>query len=129
MKFASRLFGKLTFKTTRIVSYRTLSSDKYFNSLIMKDPQAGTTITLRGALSLIIQSKPDISHELYEKPVLVCQPEGDQMTPCYYTKKIFARIKSNRKKFIDFSGAHFPLDKQTYLKWGENVGEFLKENE
>ncbi len=89
MKLSSKLFGNATFKTTMLVSYSTLTADENFNSLIMHDPQSGKTISLRGALSLILQTKPDLPHNKYAKPVLVCQPEDDKMTPDYYTKKVF----------------------------------------
>ncbi len=128
MKLASKLFGKATFKTTRLVSYRTLTADQNFNSLIMNDPQSGKSISLRGALSLIIQAKPDLPHNKYEKPVLVCQPEDDEMTPAYFTKKVFKKLKSESKKYIHFEGAHFPKDKGSYIKWGEEVDRFIKEN-
>ena len=129
MKLSSKLFGKTTFKTTRLVSYRTLTADQSFNSLIMKDPQAGKSISLRGALSLVLQSKPDLPHNEYEKPVLVCQPEEDEMTPAYFTKKVFKKLKSENKKYIRFEGAHFPVDKESYIKWGKEVDRFVKEND
>jgi len=84
---------------------------------------------LRGALSLIIQAKPDLPHNKYEKPVLVCQPEDDEMTPAYFTKKAFKKLKSENKKYIRFEGAHFPTDKESYIKWGEEVDRFIKEND
>ncbi|HNT78186.1 MAG TPA: alpha/beta fold hydrolase [Anaerolineae bacterium] len=126
LKLASKILGGVTVKTTRFVSYRALTSDPDFNSLIMEDPQSGNTISLRGALSLVTQSTPDMKHELYEKPVLVCQPEDDAMTRSYHTKKVYARLNSINKKYISFSGGHFPTDKQAYIVWGECVDEFLK---
>ncbi|MBK8808783.1 MAG: hypothetical protein IPO21_19955 [Bacteroidales bacterium] len=97
-----------------------------FNNLLKTDPQAGTLISLRGACSLVTQSKPDLKHEEYEKPVLVCQPEHDKMTPSYYTKKTFGKIKSSQKEYCSFSGAHFPTEKHTYQKWAECVDSFIK---
>ena len=64
----------------------------------------------------------------YEKPVLVCQPDDDKMTPAYYTKKVFEKLKSKNKKYIRFEGAHFPPDKESYIRWGEEVDKFIKEN-
>jgi alpha-beta hydrolase superfamily lysophospholipase len=92
----------------------------------MKDPQSGNTISVRGALSLILQATPDLPHERYEKPVLVCQPEDDKMTPAYYTQKVFKKLKYKNKKYISFRGAHFPTDRESFVKWGEGVEEFIK---
>jgi fermentation-respiration switch protein FrsA (DUF1100 family) len=108
------IFGRIRLKTTRFISYRYLSANSYFNSLIMKDPQAGNTITLRGALSLILVTKPELSHELYEKPVLVCQPKDDKMTPAFYTKKTFEKLKSGKKRYVELDGAHFPTESHAY---------------
>jgi len=62
--------------------------------------------------------------------IIVVRKQGQQpdvpicvnlkMTPSYYTKKTFEKIKSSRKKYISFIGAHFPTDKPTYLN-GEKV--------
>lgn len=126
IKLSSVLVGKMRLKTYHLVSYETLSDSMDFNSLIKKDPQAGTLVTLRGACSLVTQSKPDIKHEEYEKPTLVCQPEQDKMTPSYYTKKIYGKLKSPKKEYCSFNGAHFPIDKNIYQSWAERVDEFLK---
>ncbi|MFO8067397.1 MAG: alpha/beta hydrolase [Bacteroidales bacterium] len=126
LKLSSALFGKLRLKTYYFVSYDTLTDSMEFNNLLKTDPQAGTLISLRGATSLVTQSKPDMKHENYEKPVLVCQPEQDKMTPNYYTKKTFKKIKSEKKDYQNFDGAHFPTDKQTYVKWTESVDSFIK---
>lgn len=69
---------------------------------------------------------PDLDPECYEKPVLICQPEGDEMTPSYHTKKFHERIKSNNKEYVGFMGAHFPTDKESYVKWGLVVDDFIK---
>ena len=129
LKLSSVLMGKLRLKTYYFVSYDTLTDSMEFNNLLKTDPQAGTLISLRGVCSLITQSKPDLKHEEYGKPVLVCQPEQDLMTPSYYTRKTFEKIKSLRKKYCRFEGAHFPTDKQTYEKWTECVDNFIKEIE
>ncbi len=129
LKLFSTLFGRLRVKTYYFVSYDTLTDSMEFNNLLKTDPQAGTLISLRGACSLITQSKPDIKHEDYEKPVLVCQPEHDKMTPGCYTKKTFEKIKSLKKEYCGFDGAHFPTDMQTYKKWGNAVDSFLQTHE
>jgi fermentation-respiration switch protein FrsA (DUF1100 family) len=91
----------------------------------MKDPQSGNTISVRGALSLILHAKPDLPHERYEKPVIIFQPEDDEMTPAYYTKKVYKKLKSKKKSYIGMEGAHFPTDKQSFLKWGDEVDTFI----
>ncbi|PID62367.1 MAG: hypothetical protein CR986_01660 [Ignavibacteriae bacterium] len=129
LKFSSRLFGKLRLKTYSFISYDTLTDRSQFNNLLKTDPQAGTLISLRGVLSLLTQSKPDKNHNEYKKPVLVCQPEQDKMIPSYYTKKTFKEIKSDKKQYCSFEGAHFPIDKKNYEKWADCVDRFIKENE
>lgn len=109
LRLSSALFGKLRLKTYYFVSYDTLTDSMEFNNLLKTDPNAGTLISLRGACSLVTQSKPDMKHEDYEKPVLVCQPEHDKMTPGYYTKKTFEKIKSLKKEYCGFDGAILPL--------------------
>lgn len=126
LKLSSALIGTMRLKTYYFVSYDTLTDSKEFNDLLKTDPQAGTLISLRGACSLVTQSKPDLKHKDYEKPVLVCQPEQDKMTPSYYTKKTFEKIKSTKKEYCSFEGAHFPTDRQTYNKWSECVDNFIK---
>ncbi len=127
-KFISFLFGNLRLKTYSLISYDTLTDNREFNDLIKIDPQAGTLISLRGALSLLTQSKPDKDYNEYNKPVLVCQPEQDKMIPSCYTKKTFDEIKSNKKEYCRFNGEHFPIDKATYIKWADCVDRFIREN-
>ena len=128
LRLLSALLGKLRLKTYYFFSYDTLTDSMAFNNLLKTDPQAGNIISLRGACSLVTQSKPDMKHEDYDKPVLVCQPEHDKMTPSYYTKKTFEKIKSSKKKYCSFNGEHFPTDNQAYKKWCECVERFIKEN-
>lgn len=127
LKLSSVLFGKFRLKTEYFVSYDTLTDSKEFNKLLKNDPQAGTLISLRGACSLVTQSKPDKKHEDYRKPILVCQPEQDRMTPSYYTWKTFKKIKFLKKEYCSFDGAHFPTNRQTYQRWTECVDQFIKE--
>ncbi len=126
LKLLTHLFFKFRIKTYHTISYDTLTNDNEFNELVKKDPQAGTLISLRGVLSLLTQSKPLKQYSEYDKPVLVCQPEGDRMTPSIYTKKTFEKIKSDKKFYYGFDGDHFPLDNNHYLKWAEYVDEFIK---
>ncbi len=127
MKLVSTIFGKATFKSTKFVSYRDLTSSKQFNALIMQDPQSGNRLTLRGALSMVTQSKPDLKHELYKKPVLVCQPKDDKMTEARFTRRIYDRLGSENKQYVDFTGGHWPVEKDKMIKWGEVVDQFIKE--
>lgn len=105
--------------------FNALTADPTFNSLLMKDPYAGHTVTLRGALSLITDSKPDTDHTAYEKPVLLCNPEQDEMTPGIYTRRVFEKLGSKDKKYVGFQTAHFPLDKPSFVKWAECVESFV----
>lgn len=128
LKLSSFFLGSLRLKTNLFISYNTLTDCNDFNNLLKSDPQAGTLISLRGASSLVLQSKPDKPHFEYTKPVLVCQPENDMMTPSYYTQKIFSKLKTKQKTYVSFDGAHFPTDKQTYIKWGEEVRTFISKH-
>lgn len=126
-KLLSRLPGRITIKTTRLVSYDTLTDSTDFVQLIKKDPQAGTRISLKGAASLILQSKPRMRHEDFKTPVLVFQPEKDKMTPGYYTEKVFRKLGSSNKKYIEIKdAAHFPTERKYYEQWAEEVDSFIK---
>ncbi|MEM9982989.1 MAG: hypothetical protein AAF734_10875, partial [Bacteroidota bacterium] len=101
-------------------------NDQAFNNMLRKDPQAGKLISLKGAISLVTESKPMLAHAAYTKPVLVCQPSEDQMTPSYYTQKTFGRLASKKKKLVLLQGEHFPTHPAVYLKWADAVDSFLK---
>jgi len=126
-KLLSKIIGKVRLKTYAFISYDTLTDDQEFNDLLKIDPQAGTLISFRGVSSLLTQSKPDILHEAYTKPVLLCQPKDDKMTPVYYMEKTFKKIHSKNKKYVAFSGPHFPVKKETYQQWAKEVDAFIKE--
>jgi alpha-beta hydrolase superfamily lysophospholipase len=126
-KFISKFMGKVRIKTYRLVSYDTLTDSHEFNEIIKDDPQAGTHITLKGAVSLIIQSKPYKSHDDYIKPILVLQPEKDKMTPRHYTEKVFKKLGAANKKYVEIKDApHFPTEKKYYKQWAEEVDAFIK---
>jgi len=126
-KFLSIFMGKFRIKTYSLISYDTLTDSQEFNDMVKNDPQAGTHITLKGAASLILQSKPCKSHEDYDKPVLVLQPGNDKMTPKYYTEKVFRKLGSVNKKYVEIKGApHFPVEKRYYDEWAEEVDAFIK---
>jgi alpha-beta hydrolase superfamily lysophospholipase len=104
-----------------------LTDSTDFVQLIKKDPQAGTRITLKGAASLILQSKPKMRHEDFKTPVLVFQPEKDKMTPRYYTEKVFRKLGSSNKKYIEIKdAAHFPTERKYYEQWAEEVDSYIK---
>ena len=127
-KLLSKLIGNVRIKTYSLISYDTLTSSREFNNLIKNDPQAGTYITIKGALSLILQSKPKIIHNEYNIPTLIVQPGEDRMTPKYYTKKTFDNIGSAKKRFIELEGAdHFPIENKYYMTWAAEVDRFIKE--
>lgn len=126
-KFLSKFFGKVRLKTYHLISYDTLTDSKEFNTLIKRDPQAGTHITLKGASSLVLDSKPAIPHSSYVKPVLVVQPGNDQITPKKYIKKTFEALGSKSKKYIEVEEAsHFPTKPEFYNQWANEVDQFLK---
>ena len=127
-KIGSLVFGNLRLKTTRLISYDTLTASQEMNNLVKKDPQAGTHITLKGAASLILQSNPEISHEKFDLPVLVFQPGEDRMIPKYYVKKTYDKLGSKNKNYIELQGAnHFPIEKKYYSKWAKETDEFLQD--
>jgi len=126
-KLFTKIIGYVRIKTYNLISYDTLTGSKEFNDLIKLDPQAGTHITLKGALSLLLQSKPHIAHKDYFKPTLIIQPGNDRMTPKYYIKKTFDNLGSNNKKYIELDGAeHFPTEHNYYLSWANEVDRFIK---
>ncbi|PKO03185.1 MAG: hypothetical protein CVU43_04435 [Chloroflexi bacterium HGW-Chloroflexi-5] len=126
LRLTAQFLGRMTVKTIRFVPFRSLSKDPEFNDLLLRDPYSGNKISVRGAISLVTQSKPDIPHEKYLKPVLVCQPDDDEMTRPYHTKKVFNRLGSIQKMYVGFDGGHFPLSLSTYKKWGESVQNFIE---
>lgn len=127
-RWMSALFGDMRIKTYRLISYDTLTDSAEMNDMVKNDPQAGTHITLRGAASLLTQSKPIIPHEDFTLPVLVFQPGEDKMVPKYYSKRTFKTIGSKVKRLIELEGAaHFPTQKRYYVRWAEEADVFLKQ--
>lgn len=126
-KILSKFLGNVRIKTYSLISYDTLTNSREFNDLIKKDPQTGTNITLKGALSLVIQSKPKLNHEDYNIPTLVIQPGNDRMTPKYYIQKTYNLLGVPQKKYVEFEGSeHFPTENKYYRKWAEEVDTFIK---
>jgi alpha-beta hydrolase superfamily lysophospholipase len=127
-KILSKLIGNLRIKTYSLISYDTLTSSSEFNNLLKNDPQAGTLITIKGAVSLVTQSKPKIIHNNYNIPTLVIQPGEDRMTPKYYIKKTFDNIGSAKKRYIELEKTcHFPIENKYYEIWALEVDKFIKE--
>ena len=126
LKLCSRFLGSLRVKTHALVSYDTLTDSGAFNSLLKSDPQAGTRISLRGALSLVLQSRIDVPHEEWTLPTLVLQPGEDRMTPARYTKRTFDKLASTNKHYVELDGcAHFPLEARYYRQWAQEVERFV----
>lgn len=124
---ASKLFGRLRLKTYSLISYDTLTDSKEMNDLVKLDPQAGTHITLRGAASLILQSKPELRHEDFRLPVLIVQPGADRMTPKVYSERVYEKLGSKIKEYVELEGAaHFPTERRYYELWESAVNAFLK---
>ncbi len=127
-KIMSKLFGKMRLKTYRLISYDTLTESDELNKLIKQDPQAGTHITLRGAASLVLQSKPKKPHESFKIPTFIMQPGADEMTPKYYTKKVFQKLGSKNKKYVEIKNqAHFPANMKPYYVWADEVSKFIND--
>ncbi len=118
-KICSIFLGFLRISTNWIVPYNTLSDvDSYIPELILKDPQAGKKITIKGALSLISECTPEIPYEQLSKPIFVAHPENDRMVSLEYSQKLFKRIETvglaNKKFLIIKNCEHFPIKKQFY---------------
>lgn len=126
LRLLSLMMGKARIKTYELISYDTLTGSADFNELIKKDPQAGTQITVKGALSLLTQSRPAVLHKNFNIPVLLVQPAEDKMTPPHYMKKTFDSLGSEYKKYVEIARSeHFPLDSDIYDKWTCEVDGFI----
>ncbi len=69
LRFINLIFGFVRIRTYSIISYNTLTAVPEFNSMVKEDPQAGTLISIRGALSLLLESKPTLCYEQWSKQV------------------------------------------------------------
>lgn len=126
LKLIVKVFGKRQIKITRLISYEGLSVPELIN-YIDSDPQAGVYITFSGALSLLLNSKPDLSYEMWNLPTLIVQPGSDTMTPPEFTLKIFKKLGSLNKKYVKLEGAiHFPVSKKYYTRWANEFDNFMK---
>lgn len=127
MRLCSALFGGLRLKTYSLVSFDTLTDSEDFNTMVKQDPQAGTRISLKGALSLVLQSTVDVPYDQWKLPTLVLQPGEDRMTPKKYTRRTFDRLASPKKRYVEIDGCpHFPLDPRYYEEWACEVEEFVR---
>ncbi len=126
-KAMTYFFGNIKLKTYKLISYDTLSDSQELNYLLKSDPQAGTQITLRGAISLLLQSKPILPYSEFKMPVLVVQPGSDRMTPAKYVKDMFNLLGSEKKTYIELKGAtHFPTQRKYYQVWADEFDNFIK---
>lgn len=129
MKLAAKIAGSHTIPTTSVVSYDTLSAYPELNDMVLSDPQAGTRISIRAAVSLVTQSRPTLSYENFTRPILVFQPTADRMTPSNYTYETYLRIGNPDKRYIEVDGCeHFPVEKRCYDEWISKVSSFIKLN-
>ncbi|MCW4024414.1 MAG: lysophospholipase [Candidatus Bathyarchaeota archaeon] len=90
------IFGNIKLKTYTLISYDALNDSQELNDLLKSDPQAGTQITLKGTISLLLRSKPIVPYSEFKIPVLVVQPSSDRMTPVKYVKDTFNRSGSEK---------------------------------
>lgn len=128
LKLIARLFGFLRVKTNYIVPYDTLSkADSFMGDLVLKDPQAGRKITLKGAISLVSDCTPEISYEQLSKPILVVHPEEDRMVSMKYSEKVFEKLGTRRKEFLMIKNCeHFPLDKVHYEEFTSHFHQLVQ---
>jgi alpha-beta hydrolase superfamily lysophospholipase len=84
-RLLARLMPRLPLPATMIASYYTLSNDPAFNRTVRSDPMAGNVITLGAAVELIGTPLP-IPFEAFDLvPILVLNPEEDEITPSRFT--------------------------------------------
>lgn len=126
LTLSARLCGRLRMKTYWFISYDTLSIQDQVD-LIKVDPQAGTRISLRAAVSLITQSDLKVPYEDFTIPTIVFQPGADRMTPPEYTERVYRRLGSPKKRYLELEGAeHFPVEAHYYDQFANACDEFLK---
>jgi pimeloyl-ACP methyl ester carboxylesterase len=126
-KTLASITGSVKLKTYKLISYDTLSDSQELVGLLKSDPQAGTQITLKGAISLLLQSKPILPYSGFKIPVLVVQPGADEMTPVKYAKAVFNLLGSEKKTYIELVGAaHFPTQRAYYEVWAKEFDIFMK---
>jgi alpha-beta hydrolase superfamily lysophospholipase len=125
MKFFRKLIGKFRIRIERIISYENLS-DRKLVELVKQDPYSGMYLSINAAVSLITQSKPDINYDSWMLPTFIVQPAADTMTPAKYTKKIYRKLGSPLKQYIELEGSiHFPIEKKYYTLWAEEFDKFM----
>jgi len=127
-KALSFLIGNVSINMNLLISYDTLCNSDRMQELLKNDPLAGNHITLRGALSLILQAKPSIPFHKFTIPTLIIQPGADLMTPAKYSRKMYEQLGSEKKKYVELEGAeHFPSAKEFYMIWAEEVDIFCRQ--
>lgn len=94
--------------------------------LVREDPHSGTKMTLNAAISLLTQSIPDISYRDWKLPSFIVQPGADAMTPPKFTKKVYDQLGTEIKKYVIVEDAlHYPVERQHYLTFADEVKEFV----
>lgn len=59
-------------------------------------------------------------------PTFIVQPAADTMTPAKYTKKIYKKLGSPLKQYLELEGSiHFPIEKKYYTLWAEEFDKFM----
>lgn len=129
LKIIALFFPKIRFKNSTLINYNNLTDSIELNKMLESgDPNASTLISIRAAVSMITQSKWDTPLEEFNIPLLIFQPSADRMTPPFFAREIYERLKG-KKRWIDFTGADHMTSKQHYFKeiWALEVDRWLKE--
>jgi pimeloyl-ACP methyl ester carboxylesterase len=129
LRAVGALIPRVRFRNGRLISYDNLTDSQELNERLRHgDPMASTLISIRGALSLITQSKWEIPPEQLTIPTLVFQPSKDRMTPPMFARRIFDGLRCC-KRWVDFDGADHMTSKPHYFRnvWGPEVDRWLKE--
>lgn len=126
LKKFRRIIGSVLIKNEKVISYDGLSISELVD-LIKEDPHSGAKLTINAAISLLTQSIPDIPYEQWKIPTLILQPGADRMTPPEYTRKVYEKLGSSHKKYVEIEGAeHYPTKREYYNIWASEVVDFIE---
>lgn len=121
-----RIIGNMLIKNEKVISYDGLSIPELVD-MIKKDPHSGTKLTINAAISLLTQSIPEIRYEQWKTPTLVLQPGADRMTPPDFARKVYEKLGSSYKKYVEIEGAeHYPTKREHYEIWASEVSKFIE---